>query len=119
MNPPLAAALAARNRRGDAERAATLATASRRTIRAFELGALSTASTALADRIGARGAQTALSVREEEVAALVSEGLTNRQIAVRLLISDRTAQNHVQHILTKLGFSSRSQIASWKSRSWQ
>lgn len=115
----LATALAARNRRGDAERAATLATASRRTIRALELNALSTASAALADRVAARGAQTVLSVREEEVAALVSEGLTNRQIAERLLISERTAQNHVQHILTKLGFSSRSQIASWKARSWQ
>jgi DNA-binding NarL/FixJ family response regulator len=55
----------------------------------------------------------ALSPREEEVAGLVAEGLTNRQIADRLVISDRTAQNHVQHILTKLGFSTRSQIAAW------
>lgn len=58
---------------------------------------------------------TELSSREHEVAALVTEGLTNRQIARRLVISERTAQNHVQHILTKLGFSTRSQIAAWMS----
>jgi DNA-binding NarL/FixJ family response regulator len=57
--------------------------------------------------------ESPLSAREIEVAALVREGLTNRQIAERLVISERTAQNHVQHILTKLGFTSRSQIAAW------
>jgi len=55
-----------------------------------------------------------LSPREEEVAALVAEGLTNRQIAQRLVISERTAQNHVQHILTKLGFATRGQVAAWR-----
>jgi DNA-binding NarL/FixJ family response regulator len=58
---------------------------------------------------------TELSSREHEVANLVTEGMTNRQIARRLVISERTAQNHVQHILTKLGFSTRSQIAAWMS----
>jgi DNA-binding NarL/FixJ family response regulator len=57
-----------------------------------------------------------LSPREVEVARLVAEGLTNRQIAARLVISERTAQNHVQHILTKLGFATRSQIAAWSVR---
>ena len=56
---------------------------------------------------------SALTSREIEVATLVAEGLTNRQIAGRLVISERTAQNHVQHILAKLGFASRSQIAAW------
>ncbi len=56
---------------------------------------------------------TFLSPREAEVATLVAEGLTNRQIAQRLVISERTAQNHVQHILVKLGFTTRSQIAAW------
>ncbi|MEV6238289.1 AAA family ATPase [Lentzea sp. NPDC051838] len=56
-----------------------------------------------------------LSSREHEVARLVTDGLTNRQIATRLVISERTAQNHVQHILTKLGFSTRTQIAAWMS----
>jgi DNA-binding NarL/FixJ family response regulator len=54
-----------------------------------------------------------LSAREEEVARLVAEGLTNREIGQRLFISERTAQNHVQHILTKLDFTSRAQIAAW------
>ncbi|NYJ33469.1 ATP-binding protein [Nocardiopsis aegyptia] len=54
-----------------------------------------------------------LTPRENEVAALIAEGLSNRQIARRLRLSERTAENHVAHILTKLGFSSRSRIASW------
>jgi DNA-binding CsgD family transcriptional regulator/tetratricopeptide (TPR) repeat protein len=54
-----------------------------------------------------------LSPRETEVARLVAAGNTNRDIATRLVISDRTAQNHVQHVLTKLGFTKRSQIAAW------
>ncbi|MGP3773294.1 LuxR C-terminal-related transcriptional regulator [Streptomyces sp. SDT5-1] len=53
-----------------------------------------------------------LTRREREVAALVAEGLSNREIAQRLVISKRTADAHVEHILTKLGFSSRAQIAS-------
>jgi DNA-binding CsgD family transcriptional regulator len=65
---------------------------------------------------GAGGRRAALSPREAEVARLVAEGLTNRQIAERLVISQRTAQNHVQHILTKLGFTTRSQIAAWSAR---
>lgn len=54
-----------------------------------------------------------LTRREREVANLVAEGMTNRQIAEQLYISERTAQTHVQHILTKLGFSGRAQIATW------
>ena len=54
-----------------------------------------------------------LTRREVEVAALVAEGLTDREIATRLVISQRTAESHVQHILNKLGFRSRIQIATW------
>ncbi|KAF0961105.1 Serine/threonine-protein kinase PknD [Rhodococcus sp. T7] len=54
-----------------------------------------------------------LTKREHQVAGLVAEGLTNRAIATRLVIANRTAQGHVEHILTKLGFTSRTQIASW------
>jgi DNA-binding CsgD family transcriptional regulator len=54
-----------------------------------------------------------LSTREFEVARLVAEGLTNHAIAERLHLSPRTAENHVQHVLDKLGFDSRSQIAAW------
>ncbi|MFI6573269.1 protein kinase domain-containing protein [Nocardia fluminea] len=54
-----------------------------------------------------------LTKREREVAFLVAEGLTNREIATRLVISPRTAQGHVEHLLAKLGFTSRAQIAAW------
>src|SRR6476646_299452 len=54
-----------------------------------------------------------LSRREREVAKLVAEGLTNRQIAARLFLSERTVDNHVSHTLDKLGFTSRSQVAAW------
>jgi non-specific serine/threonine protein kinase len=56
---------------------------------------------------------TRLTKREHEVAILIAEGLTNRAIADRLVISPRTAQGHVEHILTKLGFTSRAQVAAW------
>jgi DNA-binding CsgD family transcriptional regulator len=54
-----------------------------------------------------------LSTREREIASLVAKGLTNLEIADAAHISNRTAENHVQHILTKLGFQNRSQIAVW------
>ena len=54
-----------------------------------------------------------LSRREREIAILVAEGLTNRQIAERLFIAPRTAEGHVEQILGKLGFHSRAQIAVW------
>ncbi|WP_328501790.1 LuxR C-terminal-related transcriptional regulator [Streptomyces sp. NBC_00457] len=54
-----------------------------------------------------------LTRRETEVAALVAEGLANQQIADRLVIARRTAEGHVERILSKLGFSNRSQIAAW------
>ena len=53
-----------------------------------------------------------LTRREREVATLISAGLTNREISERLVISKRTADAHVEHILAKLGFSSRTQIAA-------
>lgn len=53
-----------------------------------------------------------LTQREREVATLIAKGMTNREIAEQLVISKRTADAHVEHILAKLGFSSRSQIAA-------
>jgi predicted ATPase/DNA-binding CsgD family transcriptional regulator len=55
----------------------------------------------------------ALTSRELEIAALVAEGLSNRQIAGRLVISKRTVDAHIEHIYGKLGVSSRVQLASW------
>jgi DNA-binding CsgD family transcriptional regulator len=57
-----------------------------------------------------------LSDREREIAPLVAKVLTNLQIAEAAHISTRTAENHVQHILTKLGFQNRSQIAVWATQ---
>jgi predicted ATPase/DNA-binding CsgD family transcriptional regulator len=61
----------------------------------------------------ARPTTDQLSRREREVAALVADGLTNREIADRLFLSDRTVEGHVLRILDKLGFQRRSQIAIW------
>lgn len=57
-----------------------------------------------------------LSPREREVADLVAQGLRDREISSRLVISRRTAESHVAHILTKLGFSSRVQLAAYVAR---
>ena len=54
-----------------------------------------------------------LSQRERQVLALLARGYTNRQIAQELVISGRTADGHVAHILTKLGLSTRAQAAVW------
>ncbi|WP_216892610.1 ATP-binding protein [Nocardia alni] len=54
-----------------------------------------------------------LTKREHEVAHLVARGLSNRNIAEELIIAPRTAEAHVEHILVKLGFGSRAQIAAW------
>ena len=56
---------------------------------------------------------SALSRREREVAKLVTRGLTNRQIAKELVLSERTVENHVSNILKKLKLSSRSEVAAW------
>jgi len=57
-----------------------------------------------------------LSRRESDVAALVAQGLTNQQIAERLLISHRTVETHVASIYVKLGVTSRSAVAAWMVR---
>ena len=55
--------------------------------------------------------RAALTPREQEVASLVAEGRSNRDIAAALVVSERTAENHVQSILRKLGLANRSQVA--------
>ena len=54
-----------------------------------------------------------LSAREREVAALVAQGRSNREIAASLVVSERTAEAHVSNILGKLGLTTRAQIAAW------
>ena len=58
-----------------------------------------------------------LTAREQEVARLVAEGLTNPEIAGRLVVSPRTVEKHVEHVLTKLGLATRAQVATWAVRS--
>jgi DNA-binding NarL/FixJ family response regulator len=60
-----------------------------------------------------------LSQRESEVATLVGQALPNRDIAARLFLSERTVESHVRSILAKLGFSGRTEIATWVIRSKQ
>jgi predicted ATPase/DNA-binding CsgD family transcriptional regulator len=62
-------------------------------------------------------AEPRLTRRAKEVAGLVALGLTNREIAGRLFLSERTVEWHVEQILNKLGFSTRSQVAAWVGRS--
>jgi DNA-binding CsgD family transcriptional regulator len=54
-----------------------------------------------------------LTRREREVAELIAQGLTNQQIATRLVVSRRTAESHVENIMRKLGFTTRTQVAAW------
>ncbi|MGN6606363.1 MAG: ATP-binding protein [Jatrophihabitans sp.] len=64
----------------------------------------------------ARRAASPLSDREREVADLVAQALSNREIAARLVLSERTVETHVRNILAKLGFSARAEIVAWALR---
>jgi predicted ATPase/DNA-binding CsgD family transcriptional regulator len=57
-----------------------------------------------------------LTLREDQVSELITEGLTSQEIAVRLGIAKRTADAHTEHIMTKLGVHSRAQVAAWVER---
>jgi ArsR family transcriptional regulator, cadmium/lead-responsive transcriptional repressor len=54
-----------------------------------------------------------LTPRERQVGELITEGLSNKDIAARLVIAKRTVEAHVENILTKLGFTTRAQLAAW------
>ena len=54
-----------------------------------------------------------MSRREIEIAGLVAAGMTSPAIADKLFLSERTVETHLTHIMTKLGFSSRAQVAAW------
>jgi DNA-binding NarL/FixJ family response regulator len=65
------------------------------------------------ERRAAKKAFGGLTGREREVAALIGEGLSNRAIADRLVLSERTIETYVSSILAKLGMAARTQIAAW------
>ncbi|RNM16782.1 ATP-binding protein [Nocardioides pocheonensis] len=58
-------------------------------------------------------AHNVLTPREREVADLVAQGLSSKDVAAKLVVSRRTVDAHVDHIFAKLGFNSRTQIAAW------
>jgi DNA-binding NarL/FixJ family response regulator len=60
----------------------------------------------------------ALTPREREVADLVARGWKNREIAEQLFITEKTAKNHVAHILEKLGVASRTRLAALMTEHW-
>jgi predicted ATPase/DNA-binding CsgD family transcriptional regulator len=72
-----------------------------------------TVAEAIAFAKGRKDHDKPLTKRELEIAGLVAEGLSNREMAERLVLSKRTIDAHIEHILAKLGFSSRTQIAEW------
>jgi DNA-binding NarL/FixJ family response regulator len=57
--------------------------------------------------------RTRLVTHELRIAGLIAEGLSDREIAARLVVSRRTAESHVEHIVTELGFNNRSRVAAW------
>ncbi len=62
------------------------------------------------------GPASPITRRELEIAQLITAGLSNKEIARKLFLSERTVDNHVQHLLNKLNFHSRAQIAAWVER---
>jgi non-specific serine/threonine protein kinase len=107
----------------DATARARIALGMRRYVEAYERGAAMATGEVVAYALGERrradadGSPPALTAREREIAGLVARGLSNRQIASKLVISQRTAETHIEHVLHKLNFSSRAQIAAWALRS--
>jgi DNA-binding NarL/FixJ family response regulator len=109
----LASALVRRRRPGDMARARFLLTTSSRQASVLGMRVIKNKTDARVEELRAAGPLTR---REWDVASLVASGKTNREIAQELWLSERTAQNHVQHVLTKLGLSNRSQIVAWVTR---
>jgi DNA-binding NarL/FixJ family response regulator len=103
---------AARARHEDAGRALDAGTAVAEAVERIEaLAALSSSDAAVSDVDPSH-----LTPRQFEVAKLVAQGFTNKQIAQRLGISRFTAETHVRNILERLGAASRSEIATWATR---
>jgi DNA-binding NarL/FixJ family response regulator len=110
----LAGVLAARGRPDDVPEALTLVKDAARELRRLGMpGPLEQADRLARDLTAAARTADPLSAREREVAMLVAQALSNRQIAERLVLSERTVESHVRNILAKLGFTTRTEIATW------
>jgi DNA-binding NarL/FixJ family response regulator len=70
----------------------------------------------LRERMASADPVAALSRQEKQVLDLIGEGLTNRQIAARMSLAEKTAKNYVSTLLTKLGLHSRTQVALLAAR---
>jgi DNA-binding CsgD family transcriptional regulator len=109
----LARVLVRRARTGDRSEAAALAVSAAASAERLGMLPLLRDARSLTAALDGSSSAGPLTRREREIAGLIARGLTNRQIAAALHISERTAENHVQHILAKLGLHTRTQIAAW------
>jgi DNA-binding CsgD family transcriptional regulator len=106
--------LLARGAAGDRRRAVHLAEQAAGTARRLGMPGVTAAASRLADEAsGARGGLGTLTAREREIAGLVADGLANRAIAEKLVLSERTVETHVRNVLAKLELTNRTQIAAW------
>jgi DNA-binding CsgD family transcriptional regulator len=113
----LARSLAANANPGDLPAARNLVAEAAAEFRRLDLpGPLAAADTLIAGIDSAARAASPLSPRESEVASLIALAMSNRQIAERLVLSERTVEAHVRSILAKLGYSTRTEIATWSLR---
>jgi DNA-binding NarL/FixJ family response regulator len=99
---------------GDPKRAAELARAAAAGARRLDMpGLLREADEFLLETAAIARAQDPLTPREREVATLVAQALSNRDIATRLVLSERTVESHVRSILAKTGRRSRTDLVRW------
>jgi len=113
----LAQALVNRGGPGDRSAAEQVAQASRTMARRLGLEPTERAASALLEEVrGVAARPGALTAREREIAGFLAEGLSNRAIAERLVLSERTVETHVRSILAKLGLANRTQVAAWAGR---
>ena len=111
----LARTLARRRRPGDCAEAAALAGATAAVAHRLGMHPLHDKCQQLAESLSPPVTDP-LTSREREIATLLSQGLTNNEIAAALTISIRTAENHIRNILGKLGLQNRTQVAAWLLR---
>jgi DNA-binding CsgD family transcriptional regulator len=98
----------------DRERASAMLEAA--ALAAAELGMSQLRSRAANALRGLMSRPSPLTSRELEVASLVAEGMTNKEVATRLRLSVRTAENHLLNVMNKLGLDNRAQVAAWYTR---
>jgi DNA-binding CsgD family transcriptional regulator len=99
---------------GDLPRAVELARAAAADARRLDMpGLLRAADTFLADAAATARAEDPLTTREREVAGLVAQALSNREVARALVLSERTVESHVRSILAKTGLTTRTELTRW------